>query len=55
VAAASRLRPYHFFGATDTEPMPANGEKSGVGAQQPDAPLPPDAQQPKPPLQAVPQ
>src|SRR5262249_27624189 len=33
----------------DIEPMPPNGEKSGVGVQRPDAPLPPDVQRPAEP------
>jgi cytochrome c oxidase cbb3-type subunit 3 len=34
-----------------TEAMPPNGEKNGAGDQQPDAPLPPDSEQAKPPVQ----
>jgi hypothetical protein len=35
--------------------MPPHGEKNGVGDQRPDAPLPPGAEEPKPPQQPVPQ
>jgi cytochrome c oxidase cbb3-type subunit 3 len=38
-----------------TEPMPPNGEKNGAGTEPPDAPLPPGAEQAKPPAQPVPQ
>jgi cytochrome c oxidase cbb3-type subunit III len=33
-----------------TEAMPPNGEKNGAGDQRPDAPLPPGAQEAKPPV-----
>jgi cytochrome c oxidase cbb3-type subunit 3 len=36
-----------------TEPTPPNGEKNDAGDQRPDAPLPPGAEQAKPPLQLV--
>jgi len=34
-----------------TEATPPNGEKNGAGDQRPDAPLPPDGEQAKPPVQ----
>lgn len=38
----------------DSERMPPHGEKNGAGDQQPDAPLPPGAQQAAEPLRVVP-